>query len=129
MNKKISICLIRVFEKEFSCKKQKHTFYILLTYVDSILQVCAERHRFETLMDYFKNYEEFHIDFMVYRISCILKLLSRERSGSVVECLTRDREATGSSLTCVTALWSLSKTHLSWFSTGSTKEDPSQVPV
>ena len=27
----------------------------------------------------------------------------RERSGSVVECLTRDREAAGSSLTGVTA--------------------------
>ena len=38
---------------------------------------------------------------------------SRERSGSVVECLTRDRRAVGSSLTGVTALWSLSKTHLS----------------
>ena len=37
----------------------------------------------------------------------------RERSGSVVECLTRDRRAAGSSLTGVTALWSLSKTHLS----------------
>ena len=36
----------------------------------------------------------------------------RERSGSVVECLTGDREAAGSSLTGVTALWSLSKTHL-----------------
>ena len=36
-----------------------------------------------------------------------------ERSGSVVECLTRDRGAAGSSLTGVTALWSLSKTHLS----------------
>ena len=36
-----------------------------------------------------------------------------ERSGSVVECLTRDREVAGSSLTGVTALWSLSKTHLS----------------
>ena len=36
-----------------------------------------------------------------------------ERSGSVVECLTRDREAAGSSLTGVTALWSLSKTNLS----------------
>ena len=35
------------------------------------------------------------------------------RSGSVVECLTRDRGAAGSSLTSVTALWSLSKTHLS----------------
>ena len=37
----------------------------------------------------------------------------RECSGSVVECLTRDRRAAGSSLTGVTALWSLSKTHLS----------------
>ena len=34
-------------------------------------------------------------------------------SSSVVECLTRDRRAAGSSLTRVTALWSLSKTHLS----------------
>ena len=37
----------------------------------------------------------------------------RERSGSVVECLTRDREAAGSKLIGVTAFWSLSKTHLS----------------
>ena len=36
-----------------------------------------------------------------------------ERSGSVVECLTQDQGAAGSSLTGVTALWSLSKTHLS----------------
>ena len=36
-----------------------------------------------------------------------------ERSDSVVECLTRDRRAAGSSLTGITALWSLSKTHLS----------------
>ena len=36
-----------------------------------------------------------------------------ERSGSVGECLTRDRGAAGSSLTGITALWSLSKTHLS----------------
>ena len=49
----------------------------------------------------------------------------RERSGSAVECLTRDRGAAGSSLTGVTALWSLSKTHLSQLSTGSTQEDPS----
>ena len=38
---------------------------------------------------------------------------NQERSGSVVECLTRDRRAAGWSLTGVTALWSLSKTHLS----------------
>ena len=36
-----------------------------------------------------------------------------ERSGPVIECLTRDRGATGSSLTGATALWSLSKTHFS----------------
>ena len=36
-----------------------------------------------------------------------------ERSGSVVECLTRDGRAAGSSITGVTVLWSLSKTHLS----------------
>ena len=35
---------------------------------------------------------------------------ARERSGSVVECLTGDRRAAGFSLTGVTALWSLSKT-------------------
>ena len=52
---------------------------------------------------------------------------SGERSGSVVECLTRDRRAAGSSLTGVTALWSLSKTHLSQLSTGSTQEDPSRI--
>ena len=46
----------------------------------------------------------------------------RECSDSVVECLTQDRGAVGSSLTGVTALWSLSKTHLSWFSTGSTQK-------
>ena len=42
----------------------------------------------------------------------ILKqLISGERSGSVVECLTRDRRVVGSSLTGITVLWSLSKTH------------------
>ena len=39
--------------------------------------------------------------------------VDKERSGSVVECLTRDRGAAGSSLTGVIALWSLRKTHLS----------------
>ena len=32
------------------------------------------------------------------------KQITRERSGSVVECLTRDQRAAGSSLTSVTAL-------------------------
>ena len=48
-----------------------------------------------------------------------------ERSGSVVECLTRDREAAGSSLTGCHCVVSLSNTHLSKLSTGSTQEDPS----
>ena len=42
-----------------------------------------------------------------------VKNQSMEGSGSVVECWTQDREAVGSSLTSVTVLWSLSKTHLS----------------
>ena len=32
-----------------------------------VFQVCGEKLRFETLMHYFKNYDEFHIDFMVSR--------------------------------------------------------------
>ena len=40
-------------------------------------------------------------------------LVATERSGSVVECLTQDKRAAVSSLTGVTALWSLSMTHLS----------------
>ena len=38
---------------------------------------------------------------------------NKERSGSVVECLTRAREVRASPTSLVTALWSLSKTHLS----------------
>ena len=48
-----------------------------------------------------------------YTPSILTLRVPRERSGSVVECLTRDRRVAGSSLTGVTALWSLSKTHLS----------------
>ena len=56
-------------------------------------------------------------------INCYVMLYERERSGSVVECLTQDRRAAGSSLTRVTELWSL--THLSQLSTGTTQEVPS----
>ncbi|ESP01673.1 hypothetical protein LOTGIDRAFT_139357 [Lottia gigantea] len=38
---------------------------IILSAFDNFKEVCGEPHRFETLMEYFKNYEEFHIDFMV----------------------------------------------------------------
>ena len=65
-------------------------------------------------------------DFFFYQNMLLLKgTRPWERSGSVVECLSRDGGAEGSSLTSITALWSLSKIHLSWFSTGSTQEDPS----
>ena len=50
---------------------------------------------------------------IVVVIQNLLQAILRECSGSVVECLTRDRGVAGSSLTGVTALWSLSKTHLS----------------
>ena len=50
---------------------------------------------------------------------------NKEHSGSVIECLTRAREVRASPTSLVTALWSLSKTHLSYLSTGSTQEDPS----
>ena len=43
---------------------------------------------------------------------CLSSSFFREHSGSVVECLTGNREAAGLSLTGVTVLWSLSKTHL-----------------
>ena len=56
-------------------------------------------------------YSALYVILVMYAIlqSCTLG----ERSGSVVECLTRDRRAAGLSLTGVTVLWSLSKTHLS----------------
>ena len=63
----------------------------------------------------------FYTAFTCYNIFTIIYPFSwklaqfyyRERSGSVVECLTRDRGVAGLSLTGITALWSLSKTHLS----------------
>ena len=39
-----------------------------------------------------------------FKVLFLLQRQLRERSGSVVECLTRDRRAVGSSLTSVTAL-------------------------
>ena len=47
------------------------------------------------------------------KVNNVITYVIRGCSGSVVECLTGDREAAGLSLTGVTALWSLSKTHLS----------------
>ena len=58
-------------------------------------------------------------------LSTCTAILLGESSGSVVECLTIDRRAAGLSFIGVTALWSLSKTHLSQLSTGATQEDSS----
>ena len=49
---------------------------------------------------------------MLSVVSGSLRQVLWERSGSVVDCLTRDQGATGSSITGVTALWSLSKTQI-----------------
>ena len=51
--------------------------------------------------------------FLFLFLNKILVIRAGIHSGSVVECLTRDQEAAGLSLTRITVLWSLSKTHLS----------------
>lgn len=38
---------------------------IILSAFDNFKEVCRENQRFQTLMDYFMNYEVFHIEFMV----------------------------------------------------------------
>lgn len=38
---------------------------IILSAFDNFKEICHEAHRFQTLMDYFLNYEVFHIEFMV----------------------------------------------------------------
>lgn len=40
---------------------------IILSAFDNFKEVCQEKKRFQTLMDYFINYEIFHIEFMVKR--------------------------------------------------------------
>lgn len=38
---------------------------IILSAFDNFKEVCHEKRRFQTLMEYFINYEVFHIEFMV----------------------------------------------------------------
>ena len=52
-------------------------------------------------------------------VLCKQESLNQQRSGSVVECLTRDRGATGPSFTGITALFE--QEHNSYLSTGSTR--------
>jgi len=42
---------------------------IILSAFDNFKEVCQEKKRFQTLMDYFMNYEVFHIEFMVCSIN------------------------------------------------------------
>ena len=61
--------------------------------------------------------------FITFNRALTLYISGSAVAQSVVECLTRDRGVVGSSLTSVTVLWSLNKTHLSLLSTGSIQED------
>ena len=58
---------------------------------------------------YFKHNNE-ALKYLTVLVIVKVTALARERSGSVIECLPRDREAAGLSITSVTALWFLSKT-------------------
>ena len=79
-------------------------WYLIVSFPDLCLHL-----NFHSFFQEFMSecYHSRHTNFMVNNLQI------RERSGSVVECLTRDRRVAGSSLIGVTALWSLSKTHLS----------------
>ena len=86
---------------------------------------CSRTQHGESAGGVFRNSNPLNLSLTLYLINqadlCTLPcikiykppVLYRERFGSVVEFFTRDRGAAGSSLTSVTVLWSLSKTHLS----------------
>ena len=48
---------------------------IILSAFDNFKEVCHETRRFHTLMDYFINYQVFHLDFMVTTCNIILQNL------------------------------------------------------
>ena len=87
-------------------------------FISDFDRVCSEKqgYRYYKLRKVVSKFYYRHPELIVLKIQYRLKKLlqpARERSGAVVECLTRDRRAAGSSLIGVTALWFLSKTHLS----------------
>ena len=55
-------------------------------------------------MIYYIFWKYQQVELEVKELICPIYFLFAQRSGSVVECLTRDRGAVGSSLTGVTAL-------------------------
>lgn len=48
---------------------------IILSAFDNFKLVCEEEHRFQTLMEYFMNYDNFHIEFMVSIYSCVFFII------------------------------------------------------
>ena len=60
-----------------------------------------------------QNIAKYRLHHVTYSATKFWSYYSASKGSSVVECLTRDQRVAGSSLTGVTALWSLSKTHLS----------------
>ena len=60
--------------------------------------------KIQQIQGYFCNVNNSHVCYMEFDFVRVCHIRVRERSGSVVECLTRDQRAAGSSLTGVTAL-------------------------
>ena len=113
----------RIRWKAYSAKKVvlciKHQREVSLDRLCRRLRVTSKAHAFEAEHERARLREEcLSPHHKSQGFLCLYNILNydkidRERSGSVVECLTRDRGAAGSSLIGVTALWSFSKTHLS----------------
>ena len=62
---------------------------------------------------HFKFFEKIVNTLNMASIPTFIQMTNKGAQWPVVECLTRDRGAAGLSLYGVTALWTLSKTHLS----------------
>ena len=45
---------------------------VIMDSFQNFKEECNEKYRFETLMYYFRNYEEFHIDFMVSNFQLVM---------------------------------------------------------
>ena len=109
---------IKYFPYMVRYKLSLHGSYI----VHYILSLHGSLHTFFTWFIH-GSLHTFFTWYIVYLLNMVHYLLSLpgslytffivDSSGSVVECLTCERGAAGSSLTGLTALWSFSKTHLS----------------
>ena len=113
MSSHVLLILLNELEKKIKCEAGR-AFYLL--FATSLIKLINTRER---MLDSIYHYDiQNTLKSLFWRKTVIiLSLFTQryiwERSDSVVECLNRDRKAAGSSLTGVTALWSLRKTHLS----------------